>query len=198
LTYGRTAYTWPTIGHGTFRFRRILVVQTQRMGDVLCATPLITGLRSQFPEAHIGALVQKQNAPVLIGNPHLNEIVAYDAEQMRRSLLSRLRFIGELRNRDYDLCLSIHASNTIGFTLWQSAIPWRICVWRYGAEKRPPWAMMFHQHIRQERHKGTLHEIEHNLNVLRELRMDPGSPTYSVTLHPTELDWSRGFLQERG
>lgn len=189
---------WPTIGYGTYRFRRILVVQTQRMGDVLCATPLFTALRRQFPKSQLGALVQSASVPVLAGNPDLDEVVPYDLSLMRRSLLHRIRFIGELRERDFDLCLSIHAASSVAFALWQAAIPWRICVWRYGREKKPPWVWTFHQHVRQERQRGTEHEIEHNLNVLRELGMDAEPSSYRVCISPAEQEWARGFLQHLG
>jgi ADP-heptose:LPS heptosyltransferase len=56
---------------------RILVVRRDNIGDLVCTTPLFTGLRQRFPKAWIGALVNSYNAPILEGNPDLDEVVAY-------------------------------------------------------------------------------------------------------------------------
>ena len=107
------AYTHPTIGHGTLPIRRILIVQTQRLGDVLCATPLFTAVRNRFPGARIGALVHSPNELLLEGNPDLDEVIAYDRRTTHRSLVSRLRFIAELREAGWDWALSIHAASSV-------------------------------------------------------------------------------------
>ena len=57
---------------------RILVVRTDRVGDVVLATPLIRALRITFPDAHIAALVRPYTRDVLLHNPHLNEILVDD------------------------------------------------------------------------------------------------------------------------
>jgi len=56
---------------------RILVIRRDNIGDLVCTTPLIAALRKRFPEAWLGALVNSYNAPVLAGNPDLDEVVAY-------------------------------------------------------------------------------------------------------------------------
>ena len=56
---------------------KILVVRRDNIGDLVCTTPLLAALRHRYPEAWIGALVNSYNAPVLAGNPHLDEIIAY-------------------------------------------------------------------------------------------------------------------------
>ena len=197
-TPGPGAVTWPAIGYGTLPLRRILVVQTQRLGDVLCATPLLTAIRGQFPRAHLAALVHRPHDAILLGNPDLDEVITYDRQSTHRSILARLRFIGDLRSRGFDWALSIHAASSVAFALAQSGIPWRTCVWRYGSRRKPHWWRWFHQHIRQERHLGEKHEIEHNLDVLRELGMEPQHEGCRVCLSPEERAESRDWFHERG
>jgi heptosyltransferase III len=189
---------WPSVGYGTLPLRRILVVQTQRMGDVLCATPLITALRRQFPDAHLAALVHAPHDALLEGSPDLDEVLTYDRRTTHRSLLSRLRFIDELRARRFDWALSIHAASSVAFALWQSGIPWRTCVWRYGERKKPHWARMFHQHLRQDRLEPGRHEVEHNLDALRQLGMEPQHEGIRVFLRPEEIVETRALLRARG
>ena len=82
--------------------QRILLVCTQRLGDVLLATPLLRSLKRAWPQAAIDALVFADTAGVLEGNPDVAAVIA-----VRRRASARERLI-ELRGlwRRYDLALS--------------------------------------------------------------------------------------------
>jgi len=193
-----SSVTHPGIGYGTLPIRRILVVQTQRLGDVLCTTPIYTALRNEFPLAHIEALVVSPHQLMLQENPDLNAVFTYDKKGLHRSFGGYLRFIGELKERQFDWALSIHASSDVAFGLWGAGIPWRTCVWRH-AERRPPgWHRSFHQQVRQDRGAGDKHEVEHNLDVLRELGIDPQHRGYRVVLRQDERDETRALLRGLG
>ena len=58
--------------------KRILVVRTDRVGDVVFITPAIRELRRTFPDAFIAALTQPHTKNILINNPFLNEILIDD------------------------------------------------------------------------------------------------------------------------
>lgn len=62
---------------------KILIIRRDNIGDLVCTTPLIHALRQRFPRAWIGALVNSYNAPVLEGNPDLDEIFAYTKAKHR-------------------------------------------------------------------------------------------------------------------
>src|SRR5438045_595013 len=62
----------------------ILAVQTQRIGDVICFTPMLTALRRRFPEARLTALVQPPAHELLAGNPDLDRVIVYDPAVVRR------------------------------------------------------------------------------------------------------------------
>jgi heptosyltransferase-3 len=88
---------------------RILVVRRDNIGDLVCTTPLLAALRTKFPQAWIGALVNSYNAPVLERNPRLDAVFAYiklkhlGGEQgFFTALGRRLRDTLELRRRKLD------------------------------------------------------------------------------------------------
>ncbi len=83
--------------------RRILVVVTRRIGDVLLATPLIRSLKRAWPDARIDALVFAGTQGVLAGNPDLNQVLTVPERPgfaAHAALLARLF-------RRYDLALSL-------------------------------------------------------------------------------------------
>lgn len=54
--------------------RRIVVIRTDRVGDLLLSTPLLAGLRQGFPEAHITALVAPYCQEVLATSSLVDEV----------------------------------------------------------------------------------------------------------------------------
>ena len=88
---------------------RVLVVRRDNIGDLVCTTPLFTALRSRFPEAWIGALVNSYNAPVLHGNPDVSAIFAYRklkhreaGETVLSNVWTRYRLVAALRRMKLD------------------------------------------------------------------------------------------------
>ena len=58
--------------------KRILIVRTDRVGDVVMITPMIRELRKTFPDAFIATLTNTNTQDILINNPHLDQIIADD------------------------------------------------------------------------------------------------------------------------
>lgn len=90
----------------------ILVVRTDNIGDMVCTTPLLAAVRRRYPEAWIGVLTNSYSAPVLAGNPDVDEVFVYrkakhlDAgESVLRAYWSRLRMVFALRRKGIDLML---------------------------------------------------------------------------------------------
>lgn len=91
---------------------KILVVRRDNIGDLVCTTPFLNGLREGWPGATIAALVNSYNAPVLQGNPAVDRIYAYtklkhraDGESLLRAAWGRLQLLRELRAEKFDLAV---------------------------------------------------------------------------------------------
>lgn len=65
--------------HASINFRptRILVIRRDNIGDLVCTTPLLSGLRHHFKEASVRCLVNSYNAGVLDGNPDVDQVYVY-------------------------------------------------------------------------------------------------------------------------
>lgn len=82
--------------------RRILLVVTLRIGDVLLATPVLRSLRLAWPGAKIDVLVFKGTEGVLLRNPDIDRVITVAA---RPTYLQHLRLILGLL-RKYDIALT--------------------------------------------------------------------------------------------
>ena len=159
--------------------RSILVVQTQRIGDTTCFTPLLEALRAIYPEVRLAAIVQPPCNDLLANNPYLNEVLVYDPSR-DRGLRGALRLVQRLRQLEADWALSVHAASTVALALALARIPWRTAVWRYGDRKPPHWRRLFHQSLVQERDLGRQHEVDYNLDLLRALGLPAEDITYGI------------------
>lgn len=168
------------------------------MGDVLVATPVLTALRRRFPEARIDALVHRPWERILAGNPDVDGVLSYDRQGPERGLRARLDLLRRLRRQPYDWVLSIHAASSVALALVLSRARWRTCVWRYGTRKPPHWWRGFHQHVRQDRSAGARHEVEHNLDVLRELGIAPDHQGIRVVVPAEAEALVARLLRDRG
>lgn len=153
--------------------RRLLVVQTQRLGDVVVLTPTLTALRRCFPEAELDVLVHRPQDTLLVGHPDIDHVLTYDRQTTHRSPLARLSLARELRSRKYDWALVIHAASSVAAGLCLAGIRAKTCVWRYGPDRPPALAWCYSGRVVQHREREERHEVEHNLDVLRELGIKP-------------------------
>jgi lipopolysaccharide heptosyltransferase II len=104
----------------------ILLVRLRLIGDVVFTTPVVRALRRTYPEAHITYLVEASAAPVLRGNPHLDELMVVP----KRSGVGRVRddiaiAVG-LRRRRFDLAIDLHGGPRSAWLTWASGAPRRI------------------------------------------------------------------------
>jgi heptosyltransferase-3 len=96
--------------------RRVLVIVTRRIGDVLLATPLIRSLKRAWPQTCIEVLAFSGTQGVLEGNPDLDAIHVVPE---RPRLAEHLALIGRLFRR-YDLALSLVPGDRPTLYAWLS------------------------------------------------------------------------------
>ncbi len=94
--------------------RRVLVIVTRRIGDVLLATPVFRSLRHAWPDTTIDALVFSSTTDVLVSNTNINRIRSIPE---RPGLLRHIVFIAKLFRR-YDLALSLVAGDRPTLYAW--------------------------------------------------------------------------------
>jgi len=96
--------------------KRILIVRTGAHGDILMGTPLLTGLREAWPDAHITWVATPHEADAIRANPYVDELLIWDGLYWKRMLRSAqyalwavrvLAFRRELHRRRFDIFISL-------------------------------------------------------------------------------------------
>ena len=114
-------------------FKNILIVRMDHLGDVLLATGVPKLLKENFPGVRVTFLTSSWAAPLLEGNPFIDEVLIFDAPWFRRKdavkgalALSLPALIGTLKDKRFDLGLGLRGDLRENFILWLSGIRERI------------------------------------------------------------------------
>ena len=83
----------------------ILIIRLSSLGDVVLTLPVVTALRTRYPEARIDFLVRKEYAPILHRISEISNVIELDTNSGRVGLRA-LR--GELRKSGYSHVLDLH------------------------------------------------------------------------------------------
>jgi heptosyltransferase-2 len=113
--------------------RRLLIIQTAFLGDVILITPLIRAAHEVFPEAGVDVLVIPETADVLRGNPHLAKVLTFDKRGAKAAAF--LKTLREVRRNRYDLAISPHSSFTTALLMKLGGIPARLGFDRWAASR---------------------------------------------------------------
>ncbi len=106
--------------------RKILVINTAFLGDVILTTPLIRELKRTLPFAEIHILVIPQNEIVFKYNPYLSKIHVFDKRDKSKKLSHLVKLIRRIKNEHYDAAISITKSSTSSIIMYLSGIACRV------------------------------------------------------------------------
>lgn len=145
---------------------RILIVRTDRIGDVLLSTPVITAARSAFPNAFIAVMVSPETREIVAQNPYLNEVISYDKKLRHRGILDTLRFAMRLRKKRFDLALILHSTARVNLISFLAGVPNRV------GYARGKMDFLLTSKLEYKKRLGEKHEAEYSLDVLRFLGIE--------------------------
>lgn len=120
---------------GTRPVRRILIVRSSAIGDVVFASPLAEALRRTHPDAYIAWVVEPGIDVLVANDPAVDECIVWPKKQWRTllragrwlALVREVRaFRARLRERRFDLALDLHGLAKSAFLAWLSGAPRRI------------------------------------------------------------------------
>jgi len=139
---------------------KILIVRTDRIGDLLLSTPAIKAVREVYPNAHIAVMVQPYVEEIVDGNPYLDEVILYDKNGKHKEFFGTLGFIFELRKKGFDIAIILHPTNRSNLIPFLAGIPERV-----GYDRK--LGFLLTKRLKDTKHLGEKHEIDYNFDVLR-------------------------------
>lgn len=171
---------------------RILLGMTMPIGDTLFAQPAVAAVRRRFPLARLTAVAWPTNAPVVAGNPDIDDLLIYHNDPADRTFIDRFDdLLRQVQARRFDMLIGFApSSNCIGIL---SGIPRQVWI-------RLPfafwlWGTTF-DHAYRERHA-----VDHYWRVVGDLGLMPRSPADRIPrwqVADDEREEARALLAEAG
>ena len=146
--------------------KKILIIQTAFIGDVILATALIEKLGGFYPNLKIDFLLRKGNESLLHGHPRLNEILVWNKQEAKYANL--FKTWRRVRKNNYDVVINLQRFLSSGILSAFSGAA-RII----GFDKNPLSAFYNerHRHIISSE-KDSPHEVRRNLDLIKVLTDD--------------------------
>ena len=139
--------------------KNILIIQTAFIGDVILATPLISALHQQYPDAQISMLVRKGNETLVQFHPHLKEVLIWDKQAFKYGNLFRV--IGKVKSKKYDWVINIQRFGASGLLTWLSGAKQKT-----GFDKNP--FSFCYTSKKAHQISNNQHEIQRNLSLIQD------------------------------
>src|SRR3990172_2141669 len=160
---------------------RILIVRLRQIGDVVFTTPAVAALRRRFPDAHLTYLVEPAAAPIVVSNPHLDEVIVAPRRGGIAGMLADVGLGWRLRRAQYDLAIDFHGGPRASLLTLMSGAPRRIGYTVAGRR----W--MYTDVVERPRELRRRHSVENQWDLLKAL--DVAAPTRAA--NPVEMPIDR-------
>ena len=84
------------------------------------------GLRRSYPDAHLTYLVESAAAPLVRGNPHLDDVIVIPRTRGLRRITGDVALAARLRRLSFDVAIDLHGGPRSAWLAWATRAPMRI------------------------------------------------------------------------
>lgn len=170
--------------------KKILVIQTAFIGDVILATAVVEKLHLHFPEASIDMLVRKGNESLLAGHPFLRSVKIWNKRESKWKHLWQM--LKSIRSEKYDLVVNLQRFASSGILTAFSGAKETV------GFKKNPMSFLFSKsvpHIIGSHAQPGEHEVRRCLRTIDHI---VGTELVSPRLYPSKKDQEvvKDFLGE--
>jgi len=153
---------------------KILIVRTDRIGDVVLSIPMAETIKRKYPDCRITYFIREYTRALLDGNRFIDEITIADEREDSISFAKNLK---KIKSGHFDTCIVVNPTFKITLIMFLSGIKNRI-----GTGYR--WySILFNDKLFEHRKYGDKHELEYNLNLLAKLGIDVNNLTNEINFH---------------
>lgn len=163
---------------------KILVMRTDRIGDLILSTPAIESLRNLYPNAHIAVMVTSNTKAILENNPFIDEIIVYEK---KNRLLKNIVEAIKLRKRKFDIVIVLHPNNRSHILAFLSGARIRI-----GFKRN--LGFLLTKTIPHNKQLGEKHESDYTMDIIRVLSANAMKGNLFMTFTKEDLTQVKKLL----
>jgi lipopolysaccharide heptosyltransferase II len=143
--------------------KNILIVRTDRIGDIILSLPLARIIKSKYPDCKITFLVRNYTAAIVLGHPYIDEVIILREADGKIPINENVDL---LKDKNYDTGIIVYPTFKTALIVYLSGIKTRI-----GSGYR--WySFLFNNKVFEHRKTAEKHELEYNIRLLKKLKID--------------------------
>ena len=173
--------------------KNILIVRTDRIGDVVLTLPMAEILKHKFPSCTVSFLVNKYTANIVRKNKFIDKVIALEQSNKKIFLWKNIKI---LKNQNFDTTFVVSPKFLISLIIFLSRIKTRI-----GTGYR--WySFLFNNKVYEHRKSATKHELEYNIGLLKAIGINFNASTdnisFNFVLNEEEKNEIKTLLKQNG
>ncbi|MCW9065525.1 MAG: glycosyltransferase family 9 protein [Ignavibacteriaceae bacterium] len=154
--------------------QKILIVRTDRIGDVVLSIPLAEIVKKKYPDSKVTYFIKQYTRELLDGNSFIDDIII--ANESNGKILFKDN-LNKIRSGNFDACIAVNPTLKITLIILLAGIKNRI-----GTGYR--WySVLFNNKVYEHRKFGDKHELEYNMNLLSKLGIDNKDISKEIKFH---------------
>jgi lipopolysaccharide heptosyltransferase II len=173
--------------------KNILIVRTDRIGDVILSLPLAELIKKHYPDCRITFLLKDYTKSLAEGHPFIDDILIIKEKFNKISLLENIE---QIRKNSYDSAIVVYPTFITSLIIFLSRIKYRI-----GTGYR--WySILFNNKVFEHRKNAIRHELEYNVNLLKFLGIEenvtPSNVSFNLKIAPKDDERVTTILRVKG
>ena len=97
---------------------KILIIQTAKIGDLICSTPVFREIKKKYPHVHLAVMVNPAAKELLEHNPYVNEVITINTKDYK-GFPGKVKLSNIVRRGNYDIAICLNPNVLFAVaTLW--------------------------------------------------------------------------------
>lgn len=164
---------------------KILNLVPGGIGDQILFFPTLKDLKKQYPNSIIDVIVEPRAKGAYRVCADVHEVLTFDYKD-RNSMADYLNLLGIIRDREYDLALTLGQRWTVGFLLWLNGVPTRV-----GYQTPKAWFISNPVPLKTEQYAAHMYH-----DLLQGIGIKKPCPPLSIDIPSGDLDWATAEKQK--
>jgi lipopolysaccharide heptosyltransferase II len=140
-------------------FNNIVIMRTDRLGEVLLSTVAVEYVKKAFPLARVTFVTSGYSRPIVEMSPDLEEVVAVDTFNKKGWLKRAVELSKFFRKKSFDAAIILNPHKITHLAAFLAGIPCRL-----GYDRK--WGFLLTHRVKDDRDSGEKHEVDHTLEFL--------------------------------
>lgn len=164
---------------------RILALIPGGISDQILFFPTLKTLKNQYPEAIIDVIVEPRSKNAYRVCKNVKEVMVFDFQD-NNGLADYLNLLGIIRDREYELAITLENNWVVSFLLWLNGIPNRI-----GYKNNNSWFINNPVVQKTQQYNALMYH-----DLLQALNIHSPCPDLTINVPKEDIEWAE-FEQKR-